>query len=476
MRFLSILQMAKDYAVWGIIAAAALAAVYAIVYFFVYRKLLRGEKRPQIWQLIFGAVFVIYLAMVLGATMLSRFGGLTQGTVGGPFSSYLAAWYTFDMLEWRNLILNICMFLPFGFLVPILFEKFRVFWRTYLAGLAFTAAIESLQYVLKRGIFEWDDILNNLIGTMIGYGLAYAVLYFSRRRGSQKQGHASMEYSGKKGRICLLAVQIPLLCTVAFFALTFVIYEKKEYGNFVYEQKMHFKNMSVSCSAKLSDDAGSAVIYYLKKYSAEETDAFARKYFDRLGTSTDESRTDLYPDTAIYYSQNDEYNLWVEYRGLSYSLTDFSQSEETQTGASRSQIERALEKYDVQIPRQAIFEEEENGYYRFSVNMLRKGDILMNGSLQCRYMTDGEIAGIDQNIISYEKHSDCAVISEREAYEKIHSGACYSYRNCSGQDIQLSSVRLTYELDSKGYYRPVYRFSGEIGNEPGEISVSALAD
>lgn len=43
--------------------------------------------------------------------------------------------------------------------------------KTYIAGFLFTLLIEVLQLYFEVGIFEAADLLNNTIGTMIGYGL-----------------------------------------------------------------------------------------------------------------------------------------------------------------------------------------------------------------------------------------------------------------------------------------------------------------
>lgn len=43
--------------------------------------------------------------------------------------------------------------------------------------------IEGTQFVLKRGVVEFDDIFNNTLGTLIGYGLIMALLELFSREG-----------------------------------------------------------------------------------------------------------------------------------------------------------------------------------------------------------------------------------------------------------------------------------------------------
>ena len=471
MRLSDIIRMGKDYMLLGIVVVILVAVIYLVGYFLIYRKLLKGTKKPRNWKLLLGAIFLIYLIVVVGATMLGRFGYMGRN-INALLSSYRYAWYNFDQTEWRNLILNICMFVPFGFFLPILFEKMRKIWRTYLTGFLFSVAIEGAQLALRRGIFECDDILNNFVGTMIGYGIAYLVLsvVFSGLKVESKERHRNF---GKKS--FLLTVQIPLLCTVLFFCSVFLVYEKQEFGNMVIDNHMHFQNLTVSGDMELSDEAKEAEVYHLRKYEAEETLAFANAFFTNLGTTVNEDRTDPYQNTIVYWSEDGEHDLWVEYDGLAYRYTDFSELEaQAKIGVSRNEIEDALGKFDIQIPESATFSEDENGYYRFSIDMERDGEILKNGELQCRYTEDGTLEHIDQNILSYEKYRSDSIISEREAYEKIVAGDFYYDSDCSGEEIHLNSVSLTYEKDSKGFYRPVYCFAGKIGNETGQIMISAI--
>ena len=178
MRIMDLFSIAKEYLLVGIIAVAVFAIVIAIGYFWVYKKILHGKKTIKknnaIWLIIFG----IYLVVVLLATVLDRSYFIDYGKRVIPlFYSYKSAWNTFSAIEWRNIILNICMFVPFGFLLPLGVEKARKWWVTYACGFFFTVIIESVQLITGRGVAECDDVLNNFIGCMIGYGFYTLVIY-----------------------------------------------------------------------------------------------------------------------------------------------------------------------------------------------------------------------------------------------------------------------------------------------------------
>lgn len=70
----------------------------------------------------------------------------------------------------EDLLLNIILFIPLGFLLPYLWPKLSGF-KTVLTGLLVSVAIETTQYVLQLGCCDIDDIINNTLGSLLGYVL-----------------------------------------------------------------------------------------------------------------------------------------------------------------------------------------------------------------------------------------------------------------------------------------------------------------
>lgn len=66
-------------------------------------------------------------------------------------------------------LLNIILFIPFGFFSPIVFNKLKNN-KIYgiLIGIIFSLVIESLQIFIGRFV-QLDDMLMNTLGTFIGY-------------------------------------------------------------------------------------------------------------------------------------------------------------------------------------------------------------------------------------------------------------------------------------------------------------------
>lgn len=71
-----------------------------------------------------------------------------------------------ELLE-ENL-LNCFLLVPFGALLPAIFHK-RIGWkRSFLYGFLISLTIELCQLVFRRGLFEWDDMIHNAFGCMLG--------------------------------------------------------------------------------------------------------------------------------------------------------------------------------------------------------------------------------------------------------------------------------------------------------------------
>ena len=73
-----------------------------------------------------------------------------------------------------NIVGNIVMFIPLGFLVPLLDRRHDSFGRIALLGLICSAAIESLQYLTASRSADIDDLMLNTLGAVIGHGLLAA--------------------------------------------------------------------------------------------------------------------------------------------------------------------------------------------------------------------------------------------------------------------------------------------------------------
>lgn len=102
---------------------------------------------------------VIYLIAVMWYTVLHR--SIQYSTAQLEFFWSYKAWFAGDTNLGKEILANIAMFFPFGFLLSSVHRRPLII---ILCAVAFSLTIETLQLVLMRGLFEWDDVVSNTIG------------------------------------------------------------------------------------------------------------------------------------------------------------------------------------------------------------------------------------------------------------------------------------------------------------------------
>lgn len=70
-----------------------------------------------------------------------------------------------------NLVGNVIMFVPLGYFPAKLWQNFRPLWRCALYGGGIIVCVEVLQLVTLLGTCDFDDLLLNVIGISVGYGI-----------------------------------------------------------------------------------------------------------------------------------------------------------------------------------------------------------------------------------------------------------------------------------------------------------------
>ena len=70
-----------------------------------------------------------------------------------------------------NLFGNVIMFIPLGFFLPAVFEKLQKLWKILLTTTLIITMIEVMQLLTLLGSCDIDDLILNLVGAAIGYGI-----------------------------------------------------------------------------------------------------------------------------------------------------------------------------------------------------------------------------------------------------------------------------------------------------------------
>ena len=70
-----------------------------------------------------------------------------------------------------NLLGNVIMFVPLGFFIPAVFKKAEAFRNTMLWSVLAIVCIEIIQLFTLLGSLDIDDVILNLVGAALGYGI-----------------------------------------------------------------------------------------------------------------------------------------------------------------------------------------------------------------------------------------------------------------------------------------------------------------
>lgn len=68
-----------------------------------------------------------------------------------------------------QIIANVIMFIPVGVLAGWMWN-----WKGLGFGVGLSCAVEMLQLITSRGLCEFDDVMHNAVGTVIGVGIVVA--------------------------------------------------------------------------------------------------------------------------------------------------------------------------------------------------------------------------------------------------------------------------------------------------------------
>lgn len=184
----------------GIILYTTRAMLFALgagMAYFLLRLILlkRKGKTFHLRNEVPGLLLVLYLAALFQITTIR--GGIKWDILlshGRPWRSWqlLPLWNTFMELKtslWAFLypvLGNITWFIPLGAILPFVGRRTDIWQlrRILLAALAASLTIETLQWFLDTGVSDIDDILFNLAGALLGYGV-YKMIEKCRNQGEK---------------------------------------------------------------------------------------------------------------------------------------------------------------------------------------------------------------------------------------------------------------------------------------------------
>lgn len=434
-----------------LLAAILALAVLAIAYF-VHKRKHKGRKKFPWASVFLWLAFLGYLLIVLYATMLRWSGFFHREWNLHLFRAWREAWNNFSAKNWANVLLNVAMFVPLGFLLPLLGKAFRRWYVTIPVGFGASLAIELLQLAMGRGICDVDDLFCNTLGAVIGFLIVMTVL--SAFNGKGNRAKPAVIYGGLS-LVFVLAV-----------GSVFVAYHVKEYGNLpsaaAYTTNTSGTQWHLDCVLPKADTE--IPVYRTQTRTIEECDAFAEDFRKLVGTQY--TTISYYQEAAYYMDQSGDENgthfLFVSYMDPSYEYSFGRGDDPVWCDTDRQTLEAALSHLPVFIPEYAIFTAEGDGWHTFSVKQHIDGAVMVDGTLRCRYAEDGTVRKVDNSLLSYTYHDTVSILSPQEAFTQLRNGKFGDggfFERKKPADVYVLSCELGYEIDTKGFYQPVYYFA-----------------
>ena len=116
------------------------------------------ERRCRLFLFFSFILFILYMTLYVRES-------------SEPHSNLDLFWSYRRMLETgvlrMDVIYNIALFVPLGFLSFLLFPA-----KGWIISFLLSVCVEALQYVTGTGLCEFDDVFSNTLGGLIGFGLA----------------------------------------------------------------------------------------------------------------------------------------------------------------------------------------------------------------------------------------------------------------------------------------------------------------
>nr|WP_088326364.1 VanZ family protein [Bacillus cereus] len=149
----------------------------------------KAKNNISIRHFLWVYVFLFYLSLVYKVTQIATVWDISR------YETWIRVnqinLNLFDTVGSTTYLLNIVLFMPFGFLLPTIWSQFRKMKNTVCAGFFFSLAIE-LNQLLNNRITDIDDLFTNTLGTIIGYVLYRAFKMICKREGEKLDTNSSL--------------------------------------------------------------------------------------------------------------------------------------------------------------------------------------------------------------------------------------------------------------------------------------------
>ncbi len=130
----------------------------------------KTKKNFVIWSLLLEYVFIVVCSNIVFRPL--KMGARLELM---PFWTYEAVFDNVIGVSIWDIVLNVVLFMPLGFLVKLIYPSLSLL---KLLGIAVLCSlfIETNQYIFEKGVAQIDDVMHNVIGALLGWLIAKGIL------------------------------------------------------------------------------------------------------------------------------------------------------------------------------------------------------------------------------------------------------------------------------------------------------------
>lgn len=442
----------------GLLCVLGVAAAY-----FLYRRKPGNDAAFPWGKAVTLVALAGYLAFLLYVTLLREVGGGPGQVNLHLFLAWREAWNGFTLKLWLNVLLNIALFLPFGFLLPLLARPFQKWYLALGTGFGMSLAIETAQYLLGCGMFDVDDLFTNTLGTALGFSFAMLLLRLFPGRGKDRRGWAPH-------LICPLAFGLALLGI-------FGGYQLKEYGNLpeAPAYTADLRGVDWQLVWKPEEGAETAFTYQSSPFTKESCDVFGAEFARNAGVTFPDAY--YYDDLTVFANHSTGDFLNVTYHDRSYEYRPSTGGDAPGAEGTEAALRERLAALGISVPDGAAFAYEGDGWHSFTVLFLPQGEQVVNGVLRCKYQEGGTFGKINSTLVTLAPYKEEPILTQAEALEQLRRGkfdGAVLFEQSWVRGARILACTLDYRADTKGFYQPVYVFTIlPLGQAPGGYRLEA---
>lgn len=172
-----------------VICAMGVCIPIAIATFLLISSIQEVDKRLRIVTVSWLIIFVFYDILLINILFLNgsrhfraistmsiteyigRNTNLTPFKTIGEYIRFLISGSINKSIIVENLLGNIILFAPMGILIPCIFQSLRKFKKFLFVMIIILVSVEIGQFITRSGRCDIDDVILNLIGAILFYGL-----------------------------------------------------------------------------------------------------------------------------------------------------------------------------------------------------------------------------------------------------------------------------------------------------------------